>query len=619
MFSDGDEIVFPCHKNELVTWLKGIKDKPTRQVLKDDPENNRDFLEDNEMDIGNENKTTDEEMILRFGHEDDYNPTFGLYNNRQNCRALPVDAPHDLFGNVARYEEDNTCVDTVAHIQAPITTNCQSYTYLLKDTPDRGNLINATYRSITAGKDYTEYGKTLCEETGEYKTWCEDPEKLQDWYEETGKGCPGYFGYDKSWGVKGTWEYCYPYGMCLFGMSLQLPWKKIYDSGGGERYLADFTAQYLEEYSGAIEPFTNVLSDYDHTKNLRLFPFPLTPGDMPEKRPEVERMFRSATFMDNDYQHVWDITHYTYSTDLGHYSTYGFLHADDYKRKFRFYSYKTDECILTLDMMPVREIKKVFGTLDNYTSIQETIKNIDFDKTIPIDLEKKLFGTDLGTNLSFYLSNAVPQWEENTEHDCTNRRYVLCTSAGVLYGVLIGCILDTFTQTREEFDTKFAVSWCKKYKDMENQVDLIHEIKLTFYTGKFKWEKNGVRRTEKLSARCGIAYDYEDINESGIVEDRVSSVNARINLENYKDYPKANLTIENESIVNERPHRYERIKEYSKNYNGTCYPFDGTYDIYTLGEAVEKLINDHYEDGSDDQLLVYLYERPDMIEKEVKK
>jgi len=62
---DGDPLVtFPCHKDELVTWLKGIKDRPTRQVLKDEPEDRKDYLDDNKKDQGCENR------ILKRNPED---------------------------------------------------------------------------------------------------------------------------------------------------------------------------------------------------------------------------------------------------------------------------------------------------------------------------------------------------------------------------------------------------------------------------------------------------------------------------------------------------------------------------------------------------------------------
>jgi hypothetical protein len=108
------------------------------------------------------------------------------------------------------------------------------------------------------------------------------------------------------------------------------------------------------------------------------------------------------------------------------------------------------------------------------------------------------------------------------------------------------------------------------------------------------------------------------------LKERFSYVQPTIELEKPEDYPK-NIDIT----------KYERPADYNENPDGTgfcidkkystlcafpgrtcgyeededngiCYPFDGTYVLHTLGEAVEELINNHYEDGSDDQLIVYL-------------
>ena len=49
-------VTFPCHRDKLKDWLKGCKEVPTRQWLKDNPEHSRDYLEDNKVDIGNENR-----------------------------------------------------------------------------------------------------------------------------------------------------------------------------------------------------------------------------------------------------------------------------------------------------------------------------------------------------------------------------------------------------------------------------------------------------------------------------------------------------------------------------------------------------------------------------------
>jgi len=132
--------------------------------------------------------------------------------------------------------------------------------------------------------------------------------------------------------------------------------------------------------------------------------------------------------------------------------------------------------------------------------------------------------------------------------------------------------------------------------------------------------------------------EWSNISTAG----RISSVQATIELEKPQDYPKDRTSkitkridgIEKETLRYKRPDEYEGNEEdfpslcafpgrecgYPEDEeHNICYPFDGTYDIYTLGEAVEELISGHYVDGSDDPLLVYLYERPNMIEKEVVK
>ncbi len=112
--------------------------------------------------------------------------------------------------------------------------------------------------------------------------------------------------------------------------------------------------------------------------------------------------------------------------------------------------------------------------------------------------------------------------------------------------------------------------------------------------------------------------------------ERFSSVQATIEIEKPENYPKkrnstcTHLTSCTEHLRYKRPDEYEGNEEDyftslcafpnrtqgcpEDKENDVCYPFDGTYDIFTLGEAVEELINNHYKDGSDDQLLVYLYE-----------
>ena len=54
---DDKKIVkFPCHKDAISNWLKGFTDRPTREILNDNPRGSRDYIEDNHKDIGDENR-----------------------------------------------------------------------------------------------------------------------------------------------------------------------------------------------------------------------------------------------------------------------------------------------------------------------------------------------------------------------------------------------------------------------------------------------------------------------------------------------------------------------------------------------------------------------------------
>jgi len=113
-------ITFPCHRDKLKDWLKEFKEVPTRQWLKDNPKNNRDYLEDNKVDIGNENRV---ELASKL------DPSYDWY-----------------FGVKEPYSFDNTVQDV--HIDTdpiyPYSYPRKIYDLLEKDTPSLSCIANCS-------------------------------------------------------------------------------------------------------------------------------------------------------------------------------------------------------------------------------------------------------------------------------------------------------------------------------------------------------------------------------------------------------------------------------------------------------------------------------------------
>jgi hypothetical protein len=477
--NEKEEIIFPCHKDELVTWLEGIQDRPTRQVLKDEPENNRDYLSDNGIDIGNENRVV--------CNPDPFKPPW------YDIDCVGLDSCY-TFLNVVKDEGENTCRSPNIPCR-----DCYWYNLLEKDSP----------------KDYPSY--------------------TESWHST-------YQGFELSCGSH--------YYECF--------------SPGGEKC-------FLEVYK-------------PKSQDLTLCPYPF-------KSFETGRCHGQSSFGDEVVDMICQQASFIY-----HYAKMDVDENNIYTPYINssVYTYKTPLENLIFDFIPRKKLEEK-SNLSNYKSLQETMRSTALSVSKNFDIiNNHIAVNNLDESLAKYITNIYPNL--STE-----------------YWPLIekGICKKTTKNLGDLYESdRYAVSWCE-YPSKEKTKNEWYKVKLFFYMGKaFCIEKNGELVVGPYGGYTCVCGEAEETNY-----DRFSSVHATIELEHPEDYKKEKISVPGKpSWVK----RYRRPGDYSKlgifpgresgypEDGDYCYPFDGTYDIYTLGEAVEKLINNHYEDGSDDQLLVYL-------------
>ena len=558
-------VTFPCHKDDLVEWLDRISNKPTRQVLKDNPANKRDFLEDNGEDIGNESRTNEERDL----------PDFGLFIDNSECYVW-------------------------------ISPGGEGHAYLPWKKFVRGMETNLhTYTEVEEHEDCT-VNRGDCNDS-----WCSNHEMYQSL-----SGYPQGYPPIPDW-VGSCWERAC---RCL-----------NFSSGGVDRVEIENHMQFLESYKG-VDTSQQVYSLFDeipddpcnpgykdtaHSKNLELRPFGYTKkiGNLKMNRSlfylrdrtfftEKDKAFKAATWE----QYCWGETLGPWVHRPGT-APFFYLPIDWHVGRYYFYSYDTPAGNLIIDHIPVRKLKNKYGTLDNYVTCQKIMRDFNVDEE-PVDIgvayRAALQRLDLG-ELSSYVENACPQCLKVVQekggchcidNTCDMEHPYDRRGTKAKHGGIIG------------ENNRYAVSWCANKEmlldDLDPLFDKKYEIQIFFKMGQNYYSE-----------------DMKDLKtgETSVITNqkigtRFSSVQATIDLKNYKGYRKKNLTIEDEKVTEaERPRKYERVgckdfegnRVYADNNEDTVCPFDGTYDIYSLGEAVEELINNHYEDESNDQLLVYLH------------
>jgi len=542
-------ITFPCHKDELVTWLKGIKDRPTRQVLKDEPEDNRDFLEDNGKDIGNENRV---ELANKW------DPSYNLYYGMLD----PATFTHTVRDETINTRGPYYCYTYNCEL---IPMNYTLGTIIEKNVPREDMLKNCTLEecsdSFSCSKDLVHVKAHLMA------------------------------------------TYYIPYRRC--------------------RYV-----DYFNNFEVQVE---HIQKYFRRTKHLYLSSYP-SPAyqryegyGLPLKWTAYSDKETSAYNEAIDIE--WDNTHF----GSGHYlSTRDWLFKKDF-RHGNVVSINTKLGSLMIDYIPYRE------WIEGTERIYERMRSVTDDAF-------------LSTYLRDGVCNSISEWElrlllwpeEAMEYaEYAEKDWTWCRNEA-----------RSAVVTRDSESNRNGISWCgsptpRDEIDGEGKVVVKAKTKgwyrviLNFFMGGFHTDGHEARQNwddthfycpnvegcEELMEQCGDAECTATSWSNKLVE-RFSSVQATIEIEKPENYPKKR------SLKYKRPDGYAehkedftqlcafpgRIQGYPENEEeDICYPFDGTYDIYTLGEAVEELINGHYKDGSDDQLLVYLYERPNMIKKEVRK
>ena len=495
-------VTFPCHKDELVTWLKGIKDRPTRQV----PE-----TEDNEKDIGNENRVLCE-----------YGGCFGI-------------VPPGNFTNLVHGE-------SVWPWFTPDGITYWKYIFSEKDSP-------VGYpESLSWHQNYKGHELVMEDPSGDEKWW------------------------------------------------------QGYDYGG--RYFLDI-----------YKP---------RSRHLRLCPWPMNP----------------LSLECNNYEAVEMISKKAHINYMFTYLEVGVQYPGTYSPIYRasmfsdIYSYKAPLGELIIDFIPRKKLEEKYSDLDDYTTFQETLRLYPglrlnefytdvFDKPIMPVVDAHIANNNLDEELAKYIINAYPSEAQVVWFD---------TVHPLPPDWITRCVGTTKRNLPLHESNRYGVSWCEQHPDRVQNVPW-YKIKLFFYTGKITHTERdvsyGIDQSEVVEFDIKTGWitklDCPSGGETTVVYDRFSSVQATIELEHPEIYPK-----KKNIFILEKPDwvkRYRRPEDYSSlcvfpyrecgypedEENNICFPFDGTYDIYTLGEAVEELLNDHYEDGSNDQLLVYLLEKPTTV------
>lgn len=537
--SEGEQIEFPCHKGDLVNWLKGIEDRPTRQLP---------GIEDNGMDAGNENR-------IPIGDEGKkgmpINAVFTTPTVRETaCSGIPPENCSDPFWLKRMANHAYIEGASASTIHKNIHPN-SSLNY-----PDSWQMSNA----IVSYKD----GYVYCHNAA----------------------------------------FCSPLSIGLLAN----------DTRNVEKYEWRTREFYLtpNNFEGKTSNELILLEcDVFRAGNKLIKKIPFCGGH-------------------NPYNEAW-------FCDIAGRQSCSYI-----------FSYRTPIGDLVNDLMPTRKLRDNFEDIEVYQSVQEIVNTEGYiHEYVDMYIERN----DLENfGLDHYIKNAFPlshmddpylllNWaacynslgcEElpipNNSSFCFDKKQIMYyTIPKTFNDARITEVISGKNLGVEGIDDRYAISWCES--PTEKQEDW-YKIHLFFYTGKvFCRECSHERDWRDFSHTfCEDMHD-EDVSEY-YIGDRFSSVQATIELEYPEKYKKENTSMD------EKPDwvkRYRRPADYSglgvfpdresgypeDEENNTCYPFDGTYDIYTLGEAIEKLINDHYEDKSNDKLLVYLYKRPDMTEKEV--
>ena len=234
------------------------------------------------------------------------------------------------------------------------------------------------------------------------------------------------------------------------------------------------------------------------------------------------------------------------------------------------FSFKTDLGNLIVNYIPTRYLE------EEYTDLWEALRK-------GFDFENNCFLPELPDGVSTY--DQYSEWGSD------------CTSPGTCQ-VLERNKLDRI----DSESNRFGVSWCGSPSPQEKQE--WYRVLLRFYIGGF--HQHGHSCNTSAGEPGNEFYCEAETIISETLKERFSSVQATIELEHPENHPK-----EKNIFLYKRPEKYSTLCAFPDRECGypedkNCYPFDGTYNIYTLGEAVEKLINNYYEDGSDDQLITYL-------------
>ncbi|MBE9592701.1 MAG: hypothetical protein IMF19_04405 [Proteobacteria bacterium] len=576
---DGNSLItFPCHKDELVRWLEGIPNKPTRQVLKDEPESNRDYLEDNKLDIGNENR-------VEYAHPSD--PSYELYYGVGSTVTFVNTVRNELIDELNPY----CCWGIPCAIAHP---DYAIYgTLVEKNTPNPITLVGCTPEevsdSFSCSRDL-DYGKD-CKMHG---------------------GMPG-------WVCR----------RCNYATFLKT------------------SVKYIQKF-------------FMRTKHLYLGPYPsptylrptgdsgLEEVEYAEEKESVEGR-KDGSAYDEAIDMEWDNTNFVSSNWL---SAVNWSIKKEEKRG-DVVSINTKLGALMIDYTPYKE------WVEDTERVHERMRSVTDDSF-------------LSTYLRDGVCNSVSEWEQrailwrDTIHPPTNPPVPDHAEEELMW-----CRNEARSpvNVRDSESNRTGITWCGSSTprdELNEEGEAIKEavtkdwyrVILNFYMGGFhtggneamqNWNANPFycpdeEMCEELMEQYGGAgAECTATSWANKLIERFSSVQATIELEKPEDYPKIRSDTCEHCVVCEEetpgcidgqrctePLRYKRPDEYegheedftslcafpgrTQGYpedeeNDICYPFDGTYDIFNLGKAVEELINNHYEDGSDDQLLVYLYKR----------
>ena len=580
--NDNSLITFPCHKDKLVTWLKRIEDRPTRQVLKDNPENNRDFLEDNEQDAGDEDRVKST-SLEGFGLPQTVDYTHLVKNNVFECSTCPDSSV------VVRDEiiHDGIYIPNAVSIQTHWPISCETSTlgtcWPVCKTCKKWNVDCKCFWDKTTEKDRP--GGSLSFENSWWKTY------LGHWYHDTRSEC------------------CYddflPY-WCNFGrFDISL---NVYHG-----FVAhDNNAKFLERWRWRCKYL--ILGSYNKAGWTAS---------------ETDRMACALT------QIKFETTHR--DSQFGY---HGFHRRYESRAHSYVLSYKTVLGDLVLDFIPIRKLKEKFADLNDYQQLNITLRDSSVNTWVPDEFKSEedylsntftenpidihIAANGLSSKIGDYLKNSFPLGDpEDMYYFYTGsaelprasiKRAIYVGSGPNIGGYTQHAIKANKSMGEVDVDDRFAVSWCE-CPDKDNW----YKVRLFFYMGRVKY---GKLTQQYCPANLKHMHQADWCNNGEYSESyvgkRFSSVQAAIELERPGNYKKEKISIPGKPGWIKR---YERPEDYSglcaypdrecgypeDEENNICCPFDGTYDIYTLGEAVEELINTHYVDESNDQLLVYLY------------